>query len=85
MTYQEAINHIRKHNEAHQRKEHFAVYITEALNMSIQALEKQKPKQVKRERYQYPCCPNCQKPFYPYQFHPEYCCRCGQALDWSEE
>lgn len=41
MTPQEAIIHIKKHNEAHSKKERFAVHITEALQMAVEALEKQ--------------------------------------------
>lgn len=45
MTPQEAIRRIKNHNEVHSRKEkHFAVHITEALNMAVEALEKQIPK-----------------------------------------
>ena len=40
MTVQEAIKRINNHNEIHSRKEHgFAVHITEALNMAVEALE----------------------------------------------
>ena len=47
MTPEYAIKFIQDHNKAHQKKEPFAVYITEALNMSIEALEKQIPKKPK--------------------------------------
>ena len=89
MTYEEAINHIKKHNEAHQRTEHFAVYITEALNMAIQALEKQirkKPIPITRNEHSNKIigygCPNCHKDIVGSGF---YCWSCGQAIDWSEE
>lgn len=39
MTPQEAISRIKIHNEIHSRKEHFAVHITEALQMAIEALD----------------------------------------------
>lgn len=39
MTIEEAIRRIKKHNEIHNRKERNAVYITEALNMTVKALE----------------------------------------------
>lgn len=39
MTIEEVIRRIKKHNEIHSRKERNAVYITEALNMAIKALE----------------------------------------------
>lgn len=42
MTPEEAIRRIKDHNEIHSRKEqHFAVHITEALNMAVVALENQ--------------------------------------------
>ena len=93
MTPQEAILRIKNHIEVHSRKEkHFAVKITEALKMAIEALEKRIPK---KGAYKYvssytddppvmicPCCQNS---------HPseasilyKYCFYCGQALDWSD-
>lgn len=44
MTAQEAIERIREHNTIHKYKEHHAIYITEAFEMAIDALEKQIPK-----------------------------------------
>lgn len=44
MTPQEAIQRIKQHNEIHSKNERFAIYITEALNMAVEALEKQIPK-----------------------------------------
>ena len=44
MTTREAIRRIKEHNERHSKEEIFAVHITEALNMAIEALEKQIPK-----------------------------------------
>lgn len=44
MTAQEAIRRIKDHNNAHQRKEPFAVHITEALDEAVAALDKQVPK-----------------------------------------
>ena len=41
MTPQEAIQRIKTHNEIHSRKEHFAVKITKALQMAVEALENQ--------------------------------------------
>lgn len=44
MTVQQAIGRIKEHNEIHSRKERgFAIFITEALNMAVEALEKQNP------------------------------------------
>lgn len=87
MSPEEAIRRIKNHNEVHSRKEkHFAVHITEALNMAVEALEKQIPKKTTKRQYVpngtlvYGHCPNCNsfsKNFF------NYCRNCGQALDWS--
>lgn len=93
MTPQEAILRIKNHIEVHSRKEkHFAVKITEALNMAIEALEKQIPKQPLKWEYwtvespipnddwgyECPCCENRDIDY------PEHHCECGQTLDWGD-
>lgn len=81
MTAQEAIRRIRDHNEVHSvRERNFAVYITEALNMAVEALEKQIPKKLKDDGWLY--CPICGRDVLLDRF--DYCPDCGQALDWSE-
>ena len=48
MTEQEAIGRIKNHNEIHSRKEPFyALHIAAALDMAVEALEKQIGKEVK--------------------------------------
>ena len=88
MTPQEAIRRIKNHNEVHSRKEkHFAVHITEALNMAVEALEKQIPKKTTKRQYVpngtliYGHCPNCDCFT---KNHYIYCGICGQKLDWSD-
>lgn len=85
MTPQEAIQRIKQHNEIHSKKERFAIYITEALNMAVEALEKQMPKKVKMTNDLYPMaiCPCCENEFIPHTGF-EYCHYCGQAIDWSD-
>jgi hypothetical protein len=91
MTADEAIVRIKKHNEIHSKQEHFAIHITEALHMAVEALKKQIPRQPIFWRHQYydsrfeddwgyecPCCGNRDIDY------PEHHCTCGQALDWSE-
>lgn len=56
MTPQEAIIHIRKHNEAHARKERFAAHITDALGVAVEALEKRIP----------------QKPLHVHEVYPKH-------------
>lgn len=85
MTPQAAIFHIKKHNDAHSRKERFAVHITEALRMAVEALEKQIPKSCCNRFYgdgsvEY-VCPTCESAVNDDQ---KYCDACGQALDWED-
>jgi hypothetical protein len=69
-----------------------------ALEMAIQALEKQIPKKVKREFatmggcitcFETDVCPACGKDFYiedlGQTMYCSFCPDCGQALDWSDE
>ena len=64
--------------------------LTEAMRMSIQALEKQipkKPKKIKAEGYRYTDtyrCPLCGENFSGTGI-ADYCYHCGQKLDWSDE
>lgn len=88
MTPQEAIKRIKHHNELHSRAEkHFAIRITKALNMAVEALEKQIPKKTTERQYTpngtliYGHCPNCGW-FTKNTFN--YCGKCGKALDWGE-
>ena len=63
--------------------------LTEAIRMSIQALEKQIPKKVLKERNNY-LCPNCGANAETdcgddmLDYRLNYCDNCGQKLDWSE-
>lgn len=79
MTYQEAIERIKIHNEHHSQQERFAIYITEALNMAIEALEKQIPKKPTKTRSEI-VCPTCKT----LVGSSPYCRYCGQALDGSD-
>lgn len=94
MTPQEAIQRIKQHNEIHSKKERFAIYITEALNMAVEALEKQIPKKYIREKtdfFSFPVikCPNCTGIIGKVEFLencelvicPRGCPCCGQAID----
>ena len=84
MTPQEAITRIKNHNEIHSKAEKFAIHITEALNMAIEALEKQRPKKVKmfKNHKGFGACSVCGCAV---QKNESYCLRCGQALNWSAE
>lgn len=80
-TYQAFINQGYEDNEDIKR-------VLLALDMAIEALEKQilkKPERLEgtlfgKERY-YHKCPNCGDPY----VDDNYCPICGQAIDWSGE
>lgn len=96
MEIKEAIKRIEDHKRIHFRKEPMAIKITEALNMSITALEKQIPKQLISEgddESDWVHCPCCDEilgvnegvynSFYDNNWNPIYCHKCGQALIWK--
>ena len=96
MKAQEAILRIKDHNEVHQRKERFAVKITEALNLAITALEKQVPRPLDYEGdgyadghlvYDIAKCQVCEHEFEEgvNDWGSAYCPDCGQKLDWCEQ
>ncbi len=95
MTVKEAIYRIIKHNAIHRRKERNAILITEALNMAVEALEKQIPKKPDISGdscdkdgnliYDTYDCPNCHTSYEIEYEKYNYCPSCGQALDWSAE
>lgn len=92
MNYEETIKRIKIHNEHHSRKEPFSIYITEALNMAINALEKQIPKKplnIEETKYKVSYkCPMCGtvhvNEWCGTNWKLSFCSICGQALDWSE-
>lgn len=91
MTLKEAIRRIEEHNEIHTKKERQAILITEALNMAVEALEKQIP--VKPNGEYCPCCKrHLRKPKVSIGYTGKaknrngdaYCPSCGQRIDWSD-
>ena len=97
MDVKEAIRRIEEHNRIHFVKEYpRAIMITEALDMSIKALQKQIPMKPKRLNnkllldagwiYE---CPNCGCACGENKYHPDvtkddiYCSQCGQRLDFE--
>lgn len=84
MNAQEALARIKEHRDIHFHNELNAIYITEALDMAIEALEKQILEKPKLDNdngiYETEHCPNCNRKLFPNEHH----CRCGQALDWSD-
>lgn len=69
-------------------------YLLQALDMAIEALEKQIPKKPDYEADGYDnkgeliydtwICPNCEKRYEVDYDHYDYCPKCGQAIDLSE-
>ena len=57
----------------------------EAIQIAIQALEKQIPKKPYKDNengiYEKEYCPICHRSLFPNDHH----CICGQAIDWSDE
>lgn len=87
MTESEAINELHK---IRPRGGIIPQKRAEALDVAIQALEKQIPKKVVKDgewSYKCPCCGGCAKTetgdsFIDYRL--DYCDGCGQKLDWSD-
>lgn len=79
----EAIRRIKEHNEIHSKKERQAVLITIALDMAIEALERQIPAEIGFDTYG--CyiysCPVCNNPI---NKRHKYCSECGKALTWKK-
>ncbi len=89
MNTQEAIVRIKEHRDIHFHNELNAIYITEALDMAIEALEKQIPKKVilGDDEQDYIRCPKCNLELMSMDWYDHfkcnYCEDCGQALDWG--
>lgn len=54
---------------------------SDLINMSMEALEKQIPKELVNN-IEYPSCPSCNRAFY-WGCIDKYCNACGQALKWE--
>lgn len=54
----------------------------DTLRLSINALERQIPKKPDRWESGYACCYSCKRGIVR---EDNYCCYCGQKLDWSDE
>lgn len=86
MNVQEALARIKEHRDIHFHNELNAIYITEALDMAIEALEKQIPKKPLYEKTYGDCavysCPVCKDETMILN-GDNYCTMCGQKLDWG--
>ena len=62
---------------------HAIVCTHERVCKKIKADGKQKPKKPIYDEHHVLVCPNCKIGTCQEGFHTDYCCSCGQALDWS--
>lgn len=76
MTPKEAIRDLRKLKSFHNGSYGAAV------DMAIDALEKQIPKKAGKKVFVFARCPVCGSPV---ECNEDYCFHCGQAIDWSED
>ena len=94
MDAKEAIYRIDVHNKIHAIKEYpYAIKITEALNMSIEALKKQDPIEHHHtvvgecsdgEKIRTSICPICLGCILTVEEEfPKFCVWCGQAIKWQ--
>lgn len=95
MTYEEAINYLKPisidlvivGDEVDISGEMLMKNIKQALDMAIDALEKQIAKKPIGEKYKliegFGNCPNCNN-FIDDMSSYRVCSRCGQAIDWEE-
>jgi membrane protease subunit (stomatin/prohibitin family) len=58
----------------------------EALEILEELVERDTPKKIEYNDYEYPCCPDCGEVQCPnvYAMNNDFCPYCGQRLDWSE-
>ena len=95
MDNQEAIIRIKEHNRVHSIKEYpFAIKITEALDMAVEALSKQIPIEHHHtivgecsggEKIRTSICPSCLGCILTVEEEfPRFCAWCGQAIDWEK-
>lgn len=86
MDEREAIERIKVHNQIHFEKEYpKAIKITKALDMAVDALEKQIAKKPIRKYGNYNC-PICDKSTMSVSARKkDWCDFCGQKLDWELE
>ena len=84
MTYEETIKQLNSIAIYH-----FDKYTTDAINMAIEALEKQIPKKPLHMHKNY-YCPICKENGWMLRDDAipndtdKYCGKCGQAIDWKE-
>jgi len=74
-----AIKRIEMHRDIHHLHEPQAIYISQSLDMAIEALKKQNPVKVTWDNNFCPIC-KCTIEFN----HQNYCHKCGQKFDWNK-
>ena len=94
MKTDEAIRRIKEHMIVHHMAEEpYCYFITEALQMAINALEMQvdkKPYDSSKnpDDWHVMHCPSCNRAFWNsgdwMHYEPKWCEKCGQKIDWSD-
>ena len=95
MDIKEAITRIEQHNRIHAAREFpFAIRITKALEMAVEALKKQDPMEHHHtivcecaggERIRISICPSCLGCILTVEDeYPKFCPWCSQAIDWEK-
>ena len=89
MTNKEAIEILKREKPIHDTRK-CGIELCEAVDMAIEALEKQLPEKVKiANDYEELLCPCCGVDLMGSLSEPDhdpyYCFECGQAIDWSDE
>lgn len=92
MEIKEAIRRIEEHKRVHFSREPRAVLITEALDLAIEALQRQIPRKVVVEKWSPSRCPACgtclsdhvDDGYYKHLTHLKVCpnAECCQRLEW---
>ena len=92
MTEKEAIKRIQDHMQVHKIGDYPHIYLREALDMAIEALEKQIPMEHHHtivgecsggEKVRTSICPNCLGCIMTVEEEfPRFCAWCGQAIEW---
>ena len=88
MKPEEAIERINEHIAIHRYNEPHAIRIAEALQMAVDALEKQIPMKPINEpinqSLHYKLCQRCKRKISGMEWGQTYCGTCGQAINWLE-
>ena len=83
MTTEEARN-ILNHEKPTDDPRECGKTLCEAVDLAIEALDKQTPVRGITSSFGVVFCPNCERSVWQIEDESKYCFRCGQALKWEE-